>query len=226
MNPTLASPWFAAVACILPAVACAADPIQCPIGTRHVAPVEVSSEVRAEICVDVLGRKQGPIRLWLGRDGTLVGEGVYRDGFLDGVMRNYDASGVLIGESLYATGALIAFKPTLAALQTALDRANADARADGKNRTIVLLDRHTIAIEYVKKPPLSFLFAATGKDYFTDEMRRKLASDPRFCRLFQQMSRLPGLPIHRMRMRWIDDSGKLLHEMWLQEEECGDQADP
>lgn len=183
--------------------------------------MDVSAEVRAKACVDVAGRKQGPFRLWANYHGTLPAEGTYRDGFLDGVVHHYDEEGVLTNENSYATGALIAFKPTFAALQATFDHASAEAQAAGKNRTLVLLDRRPLGVEYVKKPPLSFLLAAAGDD-LNGRMRRKLVSDFRFCQLSEQLSRLPGFPIDRMRARWIDDDGKLLVEVWLQQEECGD----
>ncbi|GEM_PF-5346601 len=88
-------------------MSCAADLIQCPIGTLYTAPMDVSAEVRAETCVDVAGRKQGPFRLWANHHGTLPVEGTYRDGFPDGVVRHYDEEGVLTNENLYAAGALI-----------------------------------------------------------------------------------------------------------------------
>jgi len=214
--------WLATSALALSITASATDIIQCPIGTNYLAPANASARIRLETCVDALGRKQGPFRLRRNNNGTLSAEGTYRDGFFDGVLRDYSDSGVLLEETLYAGGALIAQVPTLATFQAALNEENIKANTEGKQQTLTMLDRHTLGIDYVKNFPLSILFAAVSGKELNEEIRHKLASNPAFCQAFQ----LPENPILRVRARWFDGHGKLLGETWIRKEECRDQAAP
>lgn len=221
MHHMPATRLIAAIALAFSSMPCVAGSFECPFGTQYIAPAIASARTRYEACIDLLGRKQGPFRVLRSSDGTLVIEAAYRDGFLDGVIRDYDESGALVMEILYADGVMISKRIPREAVQDALDQLNADARASGKNRTVVLLDERTLGLDYVKAPPLSSLISAVG-DGIHSELRQRLASTAEFCGVFK----MSLFPIDQIRARWLDESGKLLLEVLIQKDDCVDQASP